>query len=142
MFQNFTAKIRNWAGLPFEDVHNILKWMDSNKSKVDFNNPNLLIGSACDRNGRPLTYITIESLLLVSDYALRPALTDEDAGNAGSAIDSAIVREAQQRGVGKVLIVLPDEAPPQRGERQIRFLERKIQNVTTQEVNYLRNNVC
>jgi len=40
---NFKTTIRKWAGLPFQDVTNLLTWSDG--KSVDFGNRNLLIAS-------------------------------------------------------------------------------------------------
>ena len=123
MFNNFVAKVRRLAGLPCEDVSKLLKWMSKS---VEFDNPHLLVASATDENGSPILYTMVEPAFLVDAYAMSPQATEPSAYKAGLAMDEALVRTAQERGVSTILVVLPHYAPRQRDERTLRVLERTV----------------
>jgi hypothetical protein len=123
----FKAVIRKWAGLPFQDVTNLLTWSDG--KSVDFGNRNLLVASAA-KNGQTAAYLVAEPTLTISNYALDPRTTPSDALQIGDSLDAALAEKAKEIGADRFMIVLPDDAPKQQGERLARVLYRKIPQKT------------
>ena len=130
MFKNFfKATIRKLSAMSGIDMFSLIFWESSG---IDTINPNLLVATATDENSIPAAYCTIDPTWIVNGYVFRPGLSDEDAGHAGDAIYSSIEREAKVRGVGKVLLVLPNELPTQPDEKFLRVIELKLpQTVST-----------
>jgi hypothetical protein len=125
----FKATIRKWAGLPPQDVTNLLTWSDG-KSDVDFGNRNLLVASAA-KNGLTAAYFVAEPTLIISNGALDPRTTPSDAQQIGDALDAALAEKAKEIGAVRFLIVVPDGAPRQQGERFVRVIYRTIPHNTT-----------
>jgi hypothetical protein len=103
---------------------------------VQADNPNLLIAKAEDSRGETIAFVGAEPILLVDSYTFNPAIDPSRTALAGDAIDAAL---AQQAGVNRLWIVVPDKAPTMKDEKFIRVLERKVyqQPVTTvQRVGY------
>ena len=135
MFNNFKATVRKWAGLPFEDLWNVLSWLSRSKSTFETDNPNVLVGKACNERGEPVVYLTAEPIFLVGGYAIFPGTDPSEAGQAADAIDSALVHEAEKAGVQRVLVVLPDYAPTHPQERLLRVIERRLPQTITVSIN-------
>ena len=121
MFSNIKAKLRKLADITAGDFLNLLQWGDS---EVD-PNPNTIVCSA-SVNGEPVVYMTAEPVFVLGQYAFRPKTTESQIGEAGDAIDAALVHEMKTRGIGKALIVLPPGVPLQPDERILRVVERRI----------------
>jgi hypothetical protein len=128
MFNSFKATIRKWVGLPFQDVTNLLTWSDG--ESVDFGNRDLLIASA-SKDGQTVAYLVAEPTLIISNSAFDPHTTPTDAQQIGDSLDVALAEKAKEIGADRFLIVVPDDAPHQQGERSVRVLYRKIPQNTT-----------
>ncbi len=125
----FKATIRKLAGLPFQDVTNLLTWSDG-KSDVEFGNGNLLVASAA-KNGQTAGYLVAEPTLLVSHYTVSPETTLAEAGQIGDVIDAAFELEARKIGADRFMMVLPAGTPTQPDEICLRVIVRKIPQKTT-----------
>jgi len=110
-------------------LYRLITWA---KSNVEIDNENLLVASANDEQGEPAAYITCEPVFLLDSHAVSPTLTEGDGKLAGNAIDGVLTYEAETRGIGRFLIVIPDSAPPQPEERTLRFIEREAPQATAQ----------
>jgi hypothetical protein len=97
-------------------------------STIQADNPNLLIAKAADETGKVVAYVTAEPILLVDSYILNPESTEADVQHAGNEIDKSL---AQQAGVQRMWIVIPDEAPPMEGEKVVRVYERRVYQPVT-----------
>ena len=126
--KSFKASIRKWAGLPIEDVTNLLTWSDG-KSDFDFGNRNLLVASAA-KDGQPVAYLVAEPTLIISNHAFAPRTTPSDTLQIGNSIDAALETEARKIGAECFLIVIPDWAPHERDEKLLRVIFRKISQNT------------
>lgn len=124
---SFRTKIQRWAGISYADLCNIFSWLDLNRSSVEFNNPNLLVASATNERGETVCYTTAEPIFLVNAYAVSPSNTPEEAQKAGDSLDLALADASRKANVGRMLIVVPADAPSQPGERYLRVVERKVQ---------------
>src|SRR6185437_835713 len=123
----FKATVRRLAELSWPDLRDLFIWPSNSTIQAD--NPNLLIAKAANNHGEVVAYVTAEPILLVDGYVLNPQSNREDDQKAGAAIDEAL---AQQAGVNRMWVVVPDGAPNMEGEKFIRILERKVyQPVTT-----------
>jgi hypothetical protein len=120
-FDKLKAAVRRLADLSGPDLRNLFSWPSNSTIQAD--NPNLLIAKAANERGEVVAYVTAEPILLVDNYVLNPQSSREDDHSAGAAIDAAL---AQQAGVNRLWIVVPDEAPIMKGEKFIRVLERSI----------------
>lgn len=129
MFNSIRAKLRKLADVTLEDLGNLLGWA----SGIDLTNRNLLIASATDEKGTA-AYLAVEPTWILNGYAFRPQLSDARAGDAGDSIYSTVEREAKAHGVGKVLIVLPNEVPAQPDEKCLRVIELKLPTQQIREV--------
>jgi len=129
MFNSFKATIRKWAGLPIEDVTNLLKWSNG-KSDVDFGNRNLLVASAA-KDGQPVAYFVAEPTLIISNHAFDPLTTPSDTLQIGNSIDAALETEARKIGADRFLIVLPPGAPCEPDEVHLRVIYRQVVHKAT-----------
>ena len=73
---------------------------------------------------------TAEPILLVDSYVLNPQSNLDDVQRAGNELDKAL---AQQAGVQRMWIVVPDDAPPMEGEKLIRVHERRVYHPITNQ---------
>lgn len=126
MFKNFKATVRKWCSLSGADVCNLLSWINRSKSTFESDNPNVLVGKAVNERGEPVVYATAEPIFLVNGYATSPSANELEAGQATDAIDAAFVREAQEAGVKRVLIVVPNHVKPQPDETILRVIVKKV----------------
>jgi len=126
----FKATVRKLAELSWSDLQALFTWPSS--SIIQAENPNLLIAKAT-KNGEAVAYVTAEPILLVDSYVLNPQSNRDDDSLAGNAIDSVL---AQQAGVNRMWVVVPDGAPIMEGEKFLRVLERRVFQpvATTQRV--------
>jgi len=124
----FKTVIRKWAGLPFQDVTNLLTWSDG--ESVDFGNRNLLIASA-SKEGQTIAYLVAEPTLIISNNAVDPRTTPSDVRQIGVSIDAALAEKAKEIGAERFMIVLPNEAPTQPDEHVLRVVYRNISQNTT-----------
>lgn len=129
MFNDFKATIRKWAGLPFQDVTNLLKWSDG-KSDVEFGNSNLLVAKATDVKGKAVGYLTAEPVLLISNYAVDPRTPFSDIQQIGDSIDGALAEKAKEIGAERFMILVPEGAPHLPGEQMVRVFYREIPQQT------------
>jgi hypothetical protein len=106
------------------------------KSKIQADNPNLLIAKAANESGEVVAYLTAEPVLLVDGFVLNPNSDPIDLQKAGDVIDSAL---AQRAGVNRMWVVIPDGAPIMENEKFIRVHERKIYQPAT---NTKRHGCC
>src|SRR6266496_2234690 len=120
-FNKFKATVRKFADLSRPDLRELFSWPSN--STIQTENPNLLIAKAANERGEVVAYVTAEPILLVDNYVLNPQSSREDDHKAGAAIDAAL---AQQAGVNRMWIVVPDDAPTMKGEKFIRVLECKV----------------
>ncbi len=127
MFDKFKTTVQRLVDLPWSDFRNLFTW-PSGGSTLEANNPNLLVVKATNQNGEAVVYVTAEPILLVNSYVFNPQGTPSDSEQAGNSIDSALAKKV---GVQKMFVVIPDGAPPIKGERVFRFCERKITPVVT-----------
>jgi len=98
-----------------------------------FSNPSLKIAQATDADDQPICFCPVETVFLVSAYAVSPAATQAEARKAGDALDALIARQATMSGVSKMLIVVPRDHPELEGEwKEVRIYERKIQPTVMQ----------
>jgi hypothetical protein len=93
-----------------------------------FSATSLRVASATNEDGEALCYCPIETVLMVSAYAVNPSITPEEAQRAGDAIDRQLEWHAQQAGIQKMLVVLPKDHPglPLDEFKEVRVFERKI----------------
>jgi hypothetical protein len=120
-FNKFKAKVQKLAELSWPDLRDLFTWPCNSTIQAD--NQNLLIAKAVDESGEVVAYVTAEPILLVDSYVLNPQSNREDDQKAGAAIDAAL---AQHAGVQRMLVCIPDGAPPMEGERVLRVFERKV----------------
>lgn len=122
MLNNIKAKLRKLADVTAEDCLNFFRWSDS---ELDATNPNTIVCSAL-LDGEPVLYLTAEPVFVLDQYAVHPKTTPSQATEAGYTIDVALVHEMKKTGIGKALIVLPQDAPTQPDEQVLRYIERKL----------------
>ncbi len=122
----FKATVRRLTELPWEDFCNLFSWPC--KSTLQADNPHRLIAKAANERGETLAYVAAEPILLVDSYVLNPNSNGEDDQKVGDAIDSAL---AQRAGVNRILVVIPNDAPPIEGEKFLRVCERKVYQPVT-----------
>ena len=122
----FKAKVCRWLHLPTSDVCNLLSWLPRSRSTFETDNPNVLVARASDERGDAMGYVCAEPTLIVTGYAVRPKTTPLEAAQAGDAMDVALCAAAQESGVQRVFLVLPDNAPHQPDEQCVRIIERRI----------------
>ena len=120
------AQIQRWAGLPFEDIRNLLTWLDPRKANLEINNPNLLVASASGESGENLAYATVESVFLVESCVVAPQVTESTGQQAFDAIVSKIEQSAKILKVSPIMLVLPEDAPSASQENWIRVVESKM----------------
>jgi len=120
MFETFKAKICKWADITPEEFW---KFLRLGGSPID--NPQALVCSA-SRNGDTVAYLTAEPLFVVHSYALKEGFTPPELQKAGNVIDEALVVEGKRVGIGRMLILVPENAPKQPGEKVLRYIERKL----------------
>ncbi|HWO32396.1 MAG TPA: hypothetical protein VNO32_26675, partial [Candidatus Acidoferrum sp.] len=87
--------------------------------------------------GEVICYTPIETVFMVSAYAVSPTATAAEAQRAGDVIDAAVAHQAQLAGVSKMLLVVPATHPdlPEGEWKQVRVFERKIpQSVAIQRI--------
>jgi hypothetical protein len=123
MFNGFKATIRKWAGLPLQDVTNLLTWSDG--KDVEFGNRNLLIASAA-KDGQTVAYLVAEPTLIIINHVFDPHTTPSDAQRIGDSLDAALAEKAKEMGADRFLIVVPNDTPHQQGEHVLRVISRKI----------------
>jgi len=126
VFNKFKATVQNLAELSWPDLRDLFSWPSSSTIQTD--NPHLLIAKAANERGETIAFVSAEPILLVEGYVLNPRSNREDDQKAGDAIDAAL---AQRAGVGRIWVVVPDEAPIMEGEQFIRVLERKVYQPVT-----------
>ena len=124
MVNNFKARIRKWANLTQQDLANLLRWGGSPNS-----NPNTLVCSA-SAGGETIAFMASEAVFVVTNYALKPGTAVSDLEAAGNAIDAVLAVEAQRVGVGRFLIALPEGCPAQPEEKTLRYVERRVPQVS------------
>ena len=120
-FNKFKATIHKLTELPWEDFKNLFTW-PSCGSTLQADNANLLVAKVTSQNGEAVAYVTAEPILLVDSYVLNTQRTPSDDEQAGEEIDTAL---AQRAGVNRLWVVIPNGAPPMKGEKCIRVFERK-----------------
>lgn len=98
-----------------------------------FTNPSLRIASATNSDGETVCYCPVETVFMVSAYALKPTATPAEAHAAGDAIDAELEKMAQRNGVNKFLICVPDGCPalPEGEWKKVSVYERKIPQTVT-----------
>jgi hypothetical protein len=132
MFNNLKTTVRRLVDLPWPDLRDLFSW-SANGSTIQAENPNLLVAKATNADGDAIAFVTAENILLVGSYVLNPQITPDEAVTAGDSIDRAL---AQQTCVNRMWIVVPPEAPPIRGEKRIRVVERKVYQGTAPQLGY------
>lgn len=126
MFNNFTVKIQTLKQLAWDDFRNLFTW--PSKSMIQAENQNLLIAKATNQGGEVVGYVTAESVLVVDNYVINPASTD-DLQKAGDSIDRAL---ADRAGATRIWLVVPDEVEqPIKGEKYVRVVERHLSQPIT-----------
>lgn len=129
MLSNFKAIVRRLAGLPVQDVTNLLTWSDG--KDVEFGNGNLLVASAA-KNGQTVGYLIAEPILIVGSIIVNPQITQPDAWQLGDTADASFETEARKLGADRFMMVLPAEYPTQPDEQILRVVYRKVpQKATT-----------
>jgi len=118
----FKTTVEKLSELPCSDLRDLFTW-PSGGSTIQADNPNVLVAKAANDSGETIAFVTAEPILLVDGYVFSPNSTDVDAQRAGNDIDKAL---AERAGVQRMWVVIPDEAPPMRGERRIRVFERQV----------------
>ena len=89
---------------------------------IQAENQNLLIARATNQSGEVVGYVTAESILVVDNYVINPACSD-DLQKAGDSIDRAL---ADRAGATRMWLVVPDEVQTIKGEKYIRVVERRM----------------
>lgn len=133
MFNNFKANILKYCDSSLHTLTLLKKWMQRNASFNSFDTrtfsaSSLRIASAKDERGNVICLCPLETVFLMSAYAVNPAATPEEAQQAGDILDSTIAHEAQQAGVSKLLLVVPKDLPylPEGDWKEVRVYERFI----------------
>lgn len=126
MFNNFKVKIQTLKQLAWDDFRNLFTW--PSKSIIQAENQNLLIAKATNQRGEVVGYVTAENVMVIDNYIINPASTD-DLQKAGDSIDRAL---AQRAGATRIWLVIPDEVEqPIKGEKYIRVVERRLSQPIT-----------
>src|ERR1700691_209409 len=117
MFKNkIKATLLRYCDLYRPALTQLRSWMKRSTSfncldLESFSATSLRVASATNEAGETVCYCPIETVLMVSAYAVNPSATPEQAQRAGDAIDRQLEWHAQQAGIQKMLIVLPKDHP-------------------------------
>lgn len=124
------ATVLRWSELTWDAMKQFNIFMyKSTFSRDQIATPSLRVAIATNEKGEPLLVAPVETVLLVSGFTISPGTTGEDAKLAGDAIDLEVARLGQQLGIGKVVFVIPKDAPAlleEDGWEEIRTYTRKI----------------
>lgn len=127
------ARIFKLCEMGWKDLTKLKAWSKLSASFNDiapetFNNPSLCIASATNSVGETVCYCPIETVFMVSAYALSPTATPAEAHEAGDRIDAEIEKLAQRNGVSKCLICVPEGCSnlPEGEWKRVSVYERKI----------------
>ncbi|HEY6767998.1 MAG TPA: hypothetical protein VI386_24855 [Candidatus Sulfotelmatobacter sp.] len=141
---NIKASLLRYSDMSLSALTQLKAWMKrsasfSNFDVESFAATSLRVASATSATGETLCYCPIETVFMVSAYAVNPNATPTEARTAGDAIDAQVARQAQLAGVSKLLIVVPADNPClQENEwsdfKEVRVFERKIPNTVNTPV--------
>lgn len=133
MLNNLKARILKYCEMGWKELALLKRWMKHSTTfntfdPEAFSSPSLRVAVGTNEQGDPIVFCPIESVLMVSAYAVSPSLSPAEAQRAGDVLDAAIAREAQRAGVSKLLLVLPKDYPvlPDSEWREVRVYERQI----------------
>jgi hypothetical protein len=133
MFNNlFKTTVRRLVDLPWPDLRDLFSWEANGTIQAE--NKNLLVAKASNTDGKTIGFVCAENVLLVDSFVLSPDISPNEAASMGNPIDAALASHAN---VCRMLIVIPNDAPQQAGEKRIRVVERKVyQQSTTPQLRY------
>ncbi len=124
------ASIARWRELSWEAMKHFNRFLyGSTFSRDQINNPSLRVAIATNVQGEPLVVAPVETALLVSHITVSPNATTEEKHKAGDAIHLEVESLGQQLGIGRMIVVIPPDAPAlleEDGWEQIRTYTRKI----------------
>jgi len=128
----FKATLQKLTELPWNKFKELFTW--PSKGLIQADNPALKVARVTKEDGEVVLYATCERVLLVDSYVCNPHCVESEASQASVVLDTTIKSEAEQTGIARILIVLPDETPSVPDEKFIRVVERKVpQRITTQQ---------
>lgn len=137
MFANIRAKLLRFRDLTWKDLRSFNAWPNKSKdfdpfSAENLSSPTLRVAKATDEQGA-LCFCPVEQIFMVSEYVMRPGITEDQALQSGNAITAAIEDEAQRLGLTKLVLCLPIDHPATlEGEwRTVKILEQHIPQVST-----------
>jgi hypothetical protein len=125
------ATVKKLADIPWGWMRDLFSW-EAN-GLIEAENKNLLVARATNTNGETLGFVTAEPILLVGSYIPNPNFTPGEVATMADPIDAAL---AQQANVSRIWMIVPPEAPPIRGEKRLRIVERKVYPGTTPQLSY------
>jgi hypothetical protein len=127
------ATLLRYSEMSLSSLTLLKSWMRRSASfnmfdAENFTASSLRIAQATNEQGETLCMCPIETVFLVSAYAVSPNTTPSEAQMAGDILDGAIARIAQQQGIQKLLIVVPKDHPalPEEEYEQVRVYTRRI----------------
>jgi hypothetical protein len=128
--RDIKATLLRWSELPWSAIKQFNQFMfKSTFCRDQITTPSLRVAIATDENGEPLVVAPVETVLLLSGFAISPNASKEEARRCGYLIDVEVAALGQQLGIGKVIIVIPKDAPAlleEDGWQEIRTYTRKI----------------
>jgi len=133
MLNDIKAQLFKYCDLGLSQLTWLKRWMKQSSSfngfaPENFSTSSLRVAVATNSQDEPMVFCPVETVMMISAYAVSPALTPSEAQRAGDVIDAQIERQAQLQGINRLLIVLPKDQPPMpEGEwKEVRVFERKI----------------
>lgn len=132
MFSNVRAHLSKYCDLSWKELTLLKAWMKLSKSfnsfsPESFSSPSLRIAIATNEQRQPIAFCPVETILMVSAYAVSPTVSPTEAQLFGEAVDGEISLRAQQQGISKILIVVPENQTELPGEyKTMRVYERIV----------------
>jgi hypothetical protein len=136
MLNPITARILKYCDMSISALTQLKAWAKRSGGfnlfdPENFSASSLRMATATNARGETVCYAPIETVFMISAFAVAPNVSPEDARLAGDMIDSTIAREAQRHGINKLLLILPKDFPelPEGEWEEVRTYTRKIPQI-------------